>query len=451
MTQPTPPKTRKNIVICFDGTWNAPEADGAGGSANTNVVKLYEALDRDTQLCRYLTGVGTKWSERIRGGAFGYGLSAKLAEAYIYLVKNYRPGDFLYFFGFSRGAYLARSLSGLLRICGILRCETTTRDGKSEPLCDKEIQSRVKQAIKLYRSRGPGAVPDSTAAKLFRKEFSLPDTRGRRDESLGEGYRNHRFQNADPSGKDGDSPEIPLIHFLGVWDTVGALGLPFLRHRLLRLIGLDGSFHDVKLSRYVRNARHALAIHDRRSDFSPVLWLQTPDGQASGQSLRQHWFSGVHADVGGGYHEAGLSDIALHWMASEAETMGLRYKSASFLEELGGRVGKNLHVMANPHESFSGLFEKIDRWRGKGTGVERVFRAAIPVGQTARVGGALYEKRQYFNRRDTCEELHGSVLARYDGGLRDFPPSVLAEILSIKMTTATAPVMPETPEQERTS
>jgi uncharacterized protein (DUF2235 family) len=270
----------KRLIVCCDGTWNRPDHIDRGVAAPTNVAKIALALaDEDTdgnpQPLHYQAGVGTRRWERQLGGWFGLGLSRNIEECYRFLVDNYAPGDELYFFGFSRGAFTARSTVGLIRNSGILR---------------PEHRHRVRQAYALYRNPHRDSEPSSIASELFRRSYSHPEV---------------------------------YIHFVGVWDTVGALGIPIDGFRPPLLSKL-WTFHDTKLSRYVRNAFHAIAIDERREPFKPTLWEKQAD--AGQQTLEQVWFTGVHCDVGGGYREPDLSEIPLLWMAEKARACGLAFK-----------------------------------------------------------------------------------------------------------------------------
>lgn len=265
----------KNLVICCDGTWNR-----ADQRCKTNVAKVALAVRRTSavgmeQRVYYGSGVGTRRRERLRGGAFGLGLSRNVLDAYRFVVDSYEPGDQLYLFGFSRGAFTARSLAGLVRNSGILR---------------RENAGRIKEAWALYRSRADE--PTSVAATLFRRAYA------------------HETE----------------IRFVGVWDTVGSLGIPLLPlNPLVSLINRRWAFHDTDLSRRVNGAFHALAIDEERSVFKPTLWNQQPDAVERGQELRQVWFTGVHVDIGGGFKNTGLSDITLRWMTDHAVRYGLEF------------------------------------------------------------------------------------------------------------------------------
>jgi uncharacterized protein (DUF2235 family) len=261
----------KRIVICSDGTWQTEDQPYP-----TNVSKMSEiaaAVDSNEwhQKVFYDPGVGTGGGllNRLLGGFSGKGLEQNTEEAYLHLVQNYEEGDEVFFFGFSRGAYTVRSTAGLIRKAGLLR---------------PEHAHKVREAYRLYRKRRGDA--DTPEAMEFR----------------------HRY-----------SREIE-IKFMGVWDTVGALGIPLRGLRALTMWRYR--FHDVELSHIVRNSYHALAIDERRESFEPTLWKSKAK---DGQEVEQVWFAGVHSDVGGGLPQAGLSDLALVWMKEKAEAHGLAF------------------------------------------------------------------------------------------------------------------------------
>jgi uncharacterized protein (DUF2235 family) len=267
----------KRLIVCSDGTWNNREKGGDGGI--TNVVKISRlvaptASDGTSQIVFYDPGVGTEGSvwDRVFAGVTGQGLSKNIGDAYLFLVENFTPGDEIYLFGFSRGAYTARSTVGLIRKCGLLR---------------KDQVDKFQEAYALYRS---DKHPDSDEAKAFRQEHSH---------------------------------ETP-VHFLGVWDTVGSLGIPV--SGLRSWTARKYQFHDVALSKIVKHARHAVSIDERRKSFEPTLWSTKG---VPGQTVEQVWFAGVHSGVGGGYAESGLSDVALAWMTDEAAKAGLAFDERS--------------------------------------------------------------------------------------------------------------------------
>jgi len=261
----------KRLVVCCDGTWNMPDQPSP-----SNVTKVALALERldpagVEQRVYYDKGVGTGRFDRIRGGAFGWGISKNIWEAYRFLVANYQPGDELFFFGFSRGAYTVRSAVGFIRNSGLLK---------------PEFADKLEDAYQLYRRRDDASHPDAVESELFRKSFA------------------HEVR----------------VKFMGVWDTVGSLGIPF---GPLRILNYPWRFHDVQLSRSVHFAYQALAIDERRRPFKPSIWEQHRD--AKGQVLEQVWFAGVHSNVGGSYPDTGLSDIPLLWMVNKAAHCGLAF------------------------------------------------------------------------------------------------------------------------------
>lgn len=262
-----------NIVICADGTWNRPEED-IEKDFPTNVLRLARAIKpssgKSKQHVFYDWGLGS-YHSNLSAGATGRGIHKNILDGYRYIVQNYAHNDKIYLFGFSRGAYTVRALSGLINNCGIL----------------KRADARlISEAWKIYKSPLKKNHPRGEAARAFRQ------------------------QHCHVSRK---------IHFVGVWDTVGALGIPF---SLMGLFENHDEFYDTKMGSNVSIARHALAIDEQREDFEPTIW--TP---RSGVDLKQVWFSGVHADIGGSYppDTSGLnaSDTPLAWMMDQATAAGL--------------------------------------------------------------------------------------------------------------------------------
>lgn len=295
----------KRIVLCLDGTWNEEGQTDQGTEVETNVRRIYAGVDAGgTQRRCYFPGVGTRLFERVRGGLFGWGLFEQIKDAYRELRDAYEPGDDIFLFGFSRGAYSARSLAGMIQRCGILK-----RDVDAARI---EVDLRALLGT-LQRPRG---LPDATdeVFALYKEGY---------DEARRPAIE--RFKRAWCHAAD--------IRFLGVWDTVGALGLPD-KLVLPPLRALDAEleqrrvgFLDTRLGPEVRAAAHALAIDERREPFLPALWTDAPGSEprinVPGSGIEQVWFAGAHANVGGGYRDRGLSDIALAWMARAAGDAGL--------------------------------------------------------------------------------------------------------------------------------
>jgi uncharacterized protein (DUF2235 family) len=249
--------------------------------------------------------VGTGRHERFRGGLFGAGFLKNLGDAYRFLIFNYTPGDEIYAFGFSRGAYTARSFVGLINTCGILQ---------------RRYAGRVNQAIDRYKRRS-GDHGFLEAMNSFRAECS-PEVCVSGDEDA--------WRAKNVAGYQAGASHPLRIRYVGVWDTVGALGIPA-RYRWLSFMNRRQRFHDTNLSSFVESARHAVAIDERRKDLEPTLWENvsqlnrsagTPD-DAVDACYQQKWFPGVHGSIGGGGERRGLSDQAMDWVLDGARHMGL--------------------------------------------------------------------------------------------------------------------------------
>ena len=270
----------RRFVVCFDGTWNSPDK----GENPTNVVKIVRAIrneaDGISQVTFYDKGVGTgDVLDKIAGGASGEGLTENMIDGYRFLANNFQDQDEIYVFGFSRGAYTARSLVGFIGLAGLI-----------SPL---GLGGGLKNAIEIYRKTELSREQKREAIRALALERT----------------------------------EEVRIRCVGVWDTVGSLGIPGDLGR--RLLGQRFYFHDVQLNDKVDVALHAVAIDEKRSAFAPTLWVRPPDAAPSpGQIVEQVWFSGVHSNVGGSYKDAGLSDVALDWMVKRVSRLtGLAFDS----------------------------------------------------------------------------------------------------------------------------
>jgi uncharacterized protein (DUF2235 family) len=259
----------KNIVVFSDGTGQ----EGGVGN-NTNVYKLFNMVEdrTDNQVTFYDKGLGTGF-RKITGNISGMGISQNIYECYEFIFNNYKAGDQIFLFGFSRGATTVRSLSSFIHYFGIL------------PMCRREL---IKKAYKIYK------IGNKEKRKKLASEFLLR-------------HHNHWCK----------------IKFLGVWDTVDALGFPIKKIDALFnwLPWFRHTYHNLDLSETVVHARQALAIDDERLIFHPKIW--NPKTEVY-QDMKQVWFCGMHTDVGGGYEEQRLSDIPLLWMIQEAKNAGLR-------------------------------------------------------------------------------------------------------------------------------
>ncbi|MEE9259768.1 MAG: DUF2235 domain-containing protein [Candidatus Scalindua sediminis] len=286
----------KNIVLCSDGT-------GSKGfqKRGTNVFKLYEAVDlhghgigpnSPKQVAFYDDGVGTENLKplKILGGAFGYGLSRNVKQLYANLVRTYEKGDRIYLFGFSRGAFTVRTLAGLINTCGIIKREVEH---------DEKLLDKVEMAYSEYRSK---------YKPIYRRRPKKEISKKKADD----------FRNQHCVGDE-------TIKFIGVWDTVDAVGVPI--DELAKFINTfiyRFKFTDSKLSpkEKVKKACHALSIDDERLTFHPVMWDEKGEED---DRIEQVWFAGVHSNVGGGYSKHGMSLVSLDWMMSKAEQAGLRF------------------------------------------------------------------------------------------------------------------------------
>ncbi len=266
----------KRLVVCCDGTWNKPDSQSV-----TNVEKIARTVQTDPsasggayQLVYYVSGVGagSYAADRLLGGAFGFGLFHNVIACYRFLAQNYEPGDEIFIVGFSRGAYTARSVAGMVGRVGLLTKVSL-------------VEERLPAAVRIYQRTDMPEGAFGASVDEFKHDHCYP----------------------------------AKINFLGVFDTVGALGLPGLNK-------LAPRFHDVQLGGQVLRARHAMAVDETRLKFAPTFWEAPEDSggaPAEDERVKQVWFEGAHSDIGGGYRETGLSDTSLLWMAGEAHDAGL--------------------------------------------------------------------------------------------------------------------------------
>ena len=319
----------KKLVICCDGTWQRLYAGVLTNVALTaRSIAPRDAAQRP-QIVYYSEGVGaTLEGLNLWNGMTGDDLDDNLLDAYLFLNLNYEAGDQIFLFGFSRGAYTVRSLAGLLRKCGVLR---------------REHVDKARDALDLYRRRDVSA--DSPATERFRVAHAVAWPR------LTTPFT---------------QPPVDLrIRYLGIWDTVGALGVP---HVLPISIGLNKSyqFHDTALSRSVHFARHAVAIDERRAAFAPTLWSNVDAFNTPGAPVRvaQSWFPGDHGGVGGSDVSRGLSNCALMWVLEGAEQAGLALsrEPGSVLSGCLANV-EPINAPLSGDEGFSVLNLLGSRWR----------------------------------------------------------------------------------------
>ena len=308
----------KKIVLLSDGTGN-----GAAKRHKTNVRRLYDALDlhRGNQIAMYDDGVGSQefLLFRLLGGAFGWGLKRNVMELYKFLCRNYTPGDRIYCFGFSRGAFTLRVLVGLIDHCGLC----------TEFATERELHGIARANYSIYREKHKG----------LRLARLLPRIRDRallRDRS--------RLETATR----------PCIEFVGAWDTVEAYGLPVkeLADRWDQFI-FAMRFRDRELSSLVRRACHALSIDDERHTFHPVLWDESEERNPG--RVEQVWFPGAHSDVGGGYPRSELALVSLDWMISKVEATDGDDTGLVFLDDLRREYRYRRDWNGIQHDSRAGL------------------------------------------------------------------------------------------------
>ena len=291
----------KKLILCADGTWNTPHGYEVAIN-DTNVRKIFCALSNDeTQQPFYDSGVGTDGTpiDHLAGGAMGQGLFEKIQECYRFLTDAWSPGSSIHLFGFSRGAYTVRALGGMI-----------ARFGVPTKNLDNEAAERVFAA---YRERDP----EKQAAMKYALE------------------QQYNIQGA-------------AVRIIGVWDTVGSLGIPGLLFELLD--EKKYGFLDTTLHPSVQNAYHAVSIDERRRQFSPTLWTN-PDGsdRVNDAQVQQVWFPGVHCDVGGSYSPSDLSDIPLAWMMRKAIECGLTFTQEAMEKYLPANPRK---VAAPAHDEW---------------------------------------------------------------------------------------------------
>lgn len=321
----------KTIIFCADGTWNSSEQDeNKDGTPDcTNVYKLFLALQGELctnslldegeqektltnpsgeirQIAKYIHGVGDSKNPIIKlfGGSTGSGTIARIVRGYTFISRNYTPGDNIIITGFSRGAYTARALGGLISSKGLLKNIHYATKGDRE--------NAYKKSSAVWYEYAKENKETATIEKLISTVSYLP------------GFI------SGSSVKKEDLHPVDKISAIAVWDTVGALGIP-------EIFG-DGDKHDAFcfanniLSSKVKNGFHAVSLDEIRAAFIPTLWEKPKD--SADQKIEQLLFSGAHSDVGGGYPEYKLSNISLEWMVKKIEKFGILFKTNSFESDI---------------------------------------------------------------------------------------------------------------------
>jgi len=321
----------KHIIFCADGTWNGPgaqpEDDIDGGTQAdtevhdevTNVVKLFANLagqvtaetqalhneaekvlksapDTPAQVAKYMHGVGDSRNPIIKalGGVLGAGVIGRIVRGYTFISRNYDPGDSIHIVGFSRGAYTARALAGMIASVGLLNRAHYDPTDKSE--------SYLRAIAAWMKCKGIVFTGDDRLSSWLNRAASFAQRLIVR-----------------VTLKPADFVTGVRIASVGVWDTVGSMGIPNYIHGERRDLF---SFVDLKLSPLIEHGFHAMALDERRADFPVTRWAADP-------RVEEAWFVGAHSDVGGGYaaSESTLSDVALDWMTSKLAGAGVRFAS----------------------------------------------------------------------------------------------------------------------------
>ena len=300
-------KKPKNILIFNDGTGNDRDT-------RTNIRRLFEIIanqDRPDIYAYYDKGVGASLLQKITGNALGVGFSRNVREAYAFISANYRPGDKIYLFGFSRGAFTSRALSGMIKFCGLMRFPSPPKNLTPEELekLDEQNHQNVAALYNIYKRNRKSS---------FKNEL---ETFKQKHETI-----------------DAD------IEMIGVWDTVEALGMPTLSN-----VPEDHEhkFYRFELHDNIKKAYHVLSIDDLRKYFWPMLWKKKNGELKKGQILEQVWFAGVHSDVGGGYEDSReLAGLSLNWMLRKLEQEGLIHPGYRVSEDPLGKI----------HDSWTQLY-----------------------------------------------------------------------------------------------
>ena len=371
----------KNIIFCADGTWNGPEKvtgksttdndDTEGelsGDSLTNVVKFYsnlagrptpetmmlhneqekiatDAAGNVVQIAKYLHGVGDSKNaiKKVMGGVFGVGVIARIVRGYTFISRHYQPGDAIHIAGFSRGAYTARALAGMIARVGLL-------DTNRYDVHDKDEAYRRGVAA-WNRSKGITLGGNSKTVALANRFLDFIESFVARG-----------------SLSDTDLIANVPVKSVAVWDTVGSMGVPLYlsdsRFDVFR-------FTDTQLSNKVEHGFHAMAIDEQRLDFPVTQWERRT-------GVEQVWFVGAHADVGGGYvePESRLSDVALQWLMAKVSGVGVKLATpltrvpncqcgAQVIHEPWAKVPFHLLPRSPRKPTIEDTFHSsvIDRWK----------------------------------------------------------------------------------------
>jgi uncharacterized protein (DUF2235 family) len=404
----------RRLVVCCDGTWNTPRTE-------TNIYRTYRFLrerlgwpaevarkdgvtscdgrarDGSEVLLFYDRGVGTDWFSRIVGGGAGVGLSDNVRDAYHFLGHHFAPGSEIYVFGFSRGAYTARSLCGFIKAAGLLV---------------RPSEQQVWRAYMDLYATGSRIVARPRGWSLDRVRGWLLERAGNAVGRLGD-----------------DVAALPrhaevTIRFVGVYDTVGALGVPLAGSTDVNepIVG----FHDTSLGDTIEHAVQVLAVDEKRGPYLPTLWTQAPGAiPPAVQTVLQVWFPGVHSDIGGGYGDKGIGDLTWDFMMRQAARRGLVIDSAQPTPAL------TLQPLPAQHESFDEKWRKLsDRLKLVAQGVRAIGPTVLgPHGQSLTAAGEVRLHSSLVNRfGQRCVTILDEDAQRRQEGLYQ-PANVKADTL----------------------
>ena len=428
------PAPFKSLVLCFDGTWNNLDS-------NTNVARIYSEIADVSTGCAdqrkfYDEGVGTKWYDRIRGGAFGYGLDRNIRMGYAWLCSVFesdapgppipaldgtavrkRNGDLIgaplhssgrefvagsniYVLGFSRGAFTARSLGGMINFLGIPKIDLGQIDPNKTDLAD---HPQIQKAWDLYVSRPTPAersqIKDGIASATLRQRVT-------------------RYDQEVAAFRLAPNTRYPVrIHFMGVWDTVGALGIPrVLDASWIPRFSSQYQFHDTALCEGIRNAFHAVAIDEQRLPYKATLWTQK---QVLNEQVEQRWFPGAHADVGGGYKDDLLPAPPLKWLADQAAACGLQFVNDRNVPAPNGAVPTSLPISPGAFDLDGGeyLSPVHDSYAEFMFGTYRVVRS-VPG-----LGGRVY-RRMLVSSDGVNQKIDEMAFAKWKADPEYRPPNL---------------------------
>jgi len=433
----------KNIAVFLDGTWNISED-------YTNVFTLYtlcmgleidveggvgdsihassSAQDTVSDQIRYYdsgVGNGSFWSPALLGGAIGTGLKRNVAQAYLMISREYKPGDRIYIFGFSRGSYTARSVIGLLNNFGVLQEGYIERPKKLKGLLKllaKPIQF-LRDRTELYHAfKAVDVYRDSDTLKESEKKASFEKFRS-------------KYCKTQDSNKDGRKRYSIDIEFAGLFDTVGAMGIPSLLDPLGKGVAELDTLQKPRgfarrnympnriFPQNIKSACHALAIDEHRNHFAPTLW-EKPEYYSDTEwqeRLEQRWFIGAHSNVGGGYPDNLLSNRPLYWMYENAKARGLT------LGEFNLKHDK-VHLSEPVSVSYSRLMEIAYNVMG----LSHYFR---PIDYLTKVASTTNKSKHSEEINDTSQTIDKTVIERIEQdptyrtrNLMELPENILQKL-----------------------